>query len=404
MIQVRIAGALLLCALHAPGMARAQDAPVALAAAVDAAWARAVESAQSAGHARRAEAALRAAEAPWAAAPSLELGQRVDRNTLGNGRETNLGVTVPLWLPGQRSARRDAASAELEAARAVRDAAKLRVAAQVREAQGSYLQLQAELEASEAALRSLAELARDVDRRVAAGDLARTDSLAATAEQLAAQGALLSARHQVQAALSQWRSLTGLAQMAAAERADSAPAAGLLPEHPSLREATHAVQAAQKRMEAVQATRRDPPEVTIGARHEVPAGGGPSSRGIGVSLRVPFATDDRNQPLLAAALSDLELARAREARLRAELASQLEIAQAGLETARRSVADEESRARLLRERYTLLERSWRAGNTALPDLLRALGAAAQANGELRRKQAARDLAAARVQQALGILP
>ena len=404
MIQFRIAGALLLCALQAPGMARAQDAPVTLAGAVDAAWARAIESAESAGLARRAEAALRAAEAPWAAAPSLELGQRLDRNAQGNGRETNVGVTVPLWLPGQRSARRHAASAELDAARAVRDAARLTVAAQVREAQGNYRQLQAELEASQATLRSLADLARDVDRRVAAGDLARTDALAATAEQLAAQATVLGARQQVTAALSQWRSLTGLSQVAAAERAADAPAVALSDDHPGLRSAAHAVLAAQKRVNAVQAVRRDPLEVTIGARHEVPAGGGSTSRGIGVSLRVPFATDDRNQPLLAAALSDLELAQAREARLRVELASQLEIAQAGLETARRSVTDEETRARLLRERYTLLERSWRAGNTALPDLLRALGAAAQADGELRRKQAARDLATARVQQALGLLP
>ena len=46
----------------------------------------------------------------------------------------------------------------------------------------------------------------------------------------------------------------------------------------------------------------------------------------------------------------------------------------------------------------------RAGNTALADLLRALSAAAQADGELQRRKAALALAQARVQQALGVLP
>lgn len=404
MFRNRIAGALLACALQAPAVGWAQDAPVTLAGAVDAAWSRAVEAAESAGQGRRADAALHAAQAPWAAAPSLQAGQRRDRSGQGNGRETEVGLTVPLWLPGQRSAQLGAASAEQEAARAAREAARLKVAAQVREAQGNYYLQQAELAAAQAQLRTLSDLARDVDRRVAAGDLARTDSLVATAEQLSAQASVLAAQHRLAAALSQWRALTGLPQVAPPEAAPAQYPMGVADGHPGLVAANLAVQVAQRRLDAVEAARRDPPEVTIGARHETPAGGGGSSRGIGVSLRVPFATESRNQPLVANALSGLELARARESRLRVELGSELEIAHAGLEAARRNLTDEEQRARLLRERFTLLERSYRAGNTALPDLLRALTAAAGAEGELQRKKAALDLAHARVQQALGLLP
>lgn len=404
MFRNRIAGALLACALQTPAVGWAQDAPATLAQAIDAAWSRAVEAAESAGHGRRADAALLAAQAPWAAAPSLQAGQRRDRSGQGNGRETEVGVTVPLWLPGQRSALVGAATAEQQAARAARDAARLKVAAQVREAQGNYYLQQAELAAAQAQLRTLSDLARDVDRRVAAGDLARTDSLVASAEQLSAQASVVTAQHWLAAALSQWRALTGLSQVAPPEAAPAQYPMGVADGHPGLAAANLAVQVAQRRLDAVESARRDAPEVTIGARHETPAGGAGSSRGIGVSLRVPFATDSRNQPLVANALSELELARARESRLRVELASQLEIAHAGLEAARRNLADEEQRARLLRERFTLLERSWRAGNTALPDLLRALTAAAEADGELQRKKAALDLAHARVQQALGILP
>jgi outer membrane protein, heavy metal efflux system len=228
--------------------------------------------------------------------------------------------------------------------------------------------------------------------------------LVAAAEQLAAQAAVLTARQRVSAALSQWRALTGLSQVAVAEGGRAEYPVTVSEDHPTLRAAALAVGVAQKRLEAVHAGRRDPPEITIGARHEVPVGAGLSSRGIGVSVRVPFATDDRNQPLVASALSELELAQARETRARVELASDLEIAHANLDAARRGLADEENRTRLLRERYELLERSYRAGNTALPDLLRALTASAQADADLQRKRAALELANARVQQALGVLP
>jgi outer membrane protein TolC len=386
-----IAGALLACALQAPAVGWAQDAPATLAGAVEAAWSRAVEAAESTGHGRRADAALLSAQAPWAAAPSLQAGQRRDRSGQGNGRETEVGLTVPLWLPGQRSALVDAASAEQKAARAAREVARLKVAAQVREAQGNYYLQQAELAAAQAQLRTLS-------------DLARTDSLVASAEQLSAQASVVTAQHGLAAALSRWRALTGLSQVAPPEAAPAQYPVSVADGHAALAAANLAVQVAQRRLDAVESARRDPPEVTIGARHETPAGGAGSARGIGVSLRVPFATDSRNRPLVANALSELELARARESRLRVELASELEIAHAGLDAARRNLADEERRVRLLRERFTLLDRSWRAGNTGLPDLLRALTAAAAAEGELQRSKAALDLAHARVQQALGILP
>lgn len=407
MVEIRIAAALLLaCALHVPGASWAQNAPapITLARAVDAAWARALASAESSAQTRRADAALQAAQAPWAAAPSLELGQRRDRSAQANGRETDIGITVPLWLPGQRAARLGAAAAEHQAARAAIDTGRLRVAAQVREAQGNYYLQQAELVSAEAQRRTFAELTRDVERRVAAGDLARTDALAASAEQLAAQATVLGARQRVAAALTQWRALTGLVQVAEQAPGASPLAANVPQDHPALVGAGLSVQLAQRRLDAVNAARRDPPEITVGARHDAPAGGGSSSRGIGVSLRVPFATEDRNQPLVAQALAELELAQARETRLRADLAAELEIAYAGLEAGRLGVTDEEIRSRLLRERYDLLDRSYRAGNTALSDLLRALTAAAQADGELQRKKAALELAHARVQQALGILP
>jgi outer membrane protein TolC len=65
---------------------------------------------------------------------------------------------------------------------------------------------------------------------------------------------------------------------------------------------------------------------------------------------------------------------------------------------------ETARARLLRERATLIDKSFQAGETPLPELLRALAAAAQADSAVARQTAALGLAQARLQQALGVLP
>ena len=65
---------------------------------------------------------------------------------------------------------------------------------------------------------------------------------------------------------------------------------------------------------------------------------------------------------------------------------------------------ERQRSALLRERATLIDRSFKAGETPLPELLRALAAATQADTSFARQQVAVGLARARLQQSLGILP
>ena len=51
-----------------------------------------------------------------------------------------------------------------------------------------------------------------------------------------------------------------------------------------------------------------------------------------------------------------------------------------------------------------MENSFKAGETALPDLLRAVTAATQAQAELARSQAVLAQATSRLHQALGVMP
>lgn len=388
-----------------PAPAAAQQAPLSLAQAVDAAWARSARSVEASGQARRAVAERSAASALLASPPALEIGVLGNRQrSHESSRETELGLALPLWLPGQRAARIGAAEAGNAVAAEAAAAGRLRIAGLVREAVWEIALRHAELAAAEARNAGLDTLTRDVSRRVDAGDLAPADHLAVDAERLAATAGLTQARLDLHAARVRWTALTGLTEAPVPQVPDSAAPAVTNDDHPELRLAALAIDLARKRLEVVRASKRDAPVLSTLVRQEVSRGPEPNTHGIGLALRIPLGTAARNEPMLAAALSDLELAQAREQELRRQLEADQLAAHAAVDAARRQLADQDRRVRLLRERLKLVEKSFQAGETSLPEALRALTAAAEADASLLRQQAALGRAAARLEQSLGIAP
>ncbi|KLN57406.1 TolC family protein [Variovorax paradoxus] len=411
-VSCAIAGSVLVGA--APAFAQPpHPSPVApagttLRQAFEAAWQRAVQSRESEAQTERARAEQTAAGSLWAAPPAVELNHLSDRVHSNAGRkETEIGIVWPLWLPGQRGARGVAADAEMKLAHAQTQAARLRVAGLVREAFWKLSAAQAEAASTAAQTRYLQGIASDVQRRVQAGDMARADALSARAELLEAGSIQGEADQRRLAALAQWRTLTGMEsmpQLLAPSRAGLADPALPADEHPELRVAEQAVERALKRLDAVNLSRRDPPELSVKYREESPGYGEAPQRGIGIGLRIPFGTDGRNAPLQAAALGELDVAQATQQRLRERHEADLALARGALQSAVRQLDDTRDRAGLLRERAELIGASFRAGETSLSDLLRAANAAAQSDAALARQQAALGLAQAQLQQALGILP
>lgn len=389
----------------APASSPRLGAGVTLRAAVDAAWERAVAARESAGERRRAEADRTVSGSYWPAPPSLEVSYRSDRlhRDLGSS-EAEIGLAVPLWLPGQRAARSGAADAAVTQADAAEQVARWRVAGEVREAAWQLAALQAELAQAESQEQALKQLADDVERRVQAGDLARADGLAAQAERLAANALVLDVRRRLQGARSGWALLTGFsaAPELTAMAIETGPDASA--PHPEWLLASQATELARRRVALMRHSRRDPPELSVGLRQDV-FGRVDASRGsVVVGFRLPFGTDNRNLPMEAAALTGLDVAQAHEQRLRERLDSDTSAARDALRSARSQLEAETARARLLRERAALIDKSFRAGETSLPDLLRAWTAAAQADSAAVRQNAALGLAHARLQHTLGHLP
>lgn len=389
-----------------PAAAGTSAGGVSLRAALDAAWQRAVTARESDGQRRRAEAERAGARRFWVGPPSLELSHRDDRlQSSAGSRETEFGVAVPLWLPGQRAARAGTADAAVAQANAATQVARLRLAGELREAAWQIAALQAEAAQADGLTRALKQLADDVERRVRAGDLARADALAAQAEHLTASTLQSDVRQRLQAAGARWTLLTGLTavpELTAATFNDGALASAA--PHPELQFAIQSTELARKRVDLMRHSRRDAPELTVGVRQDTPGRAQASQGSLVVGLRLPFGTDDRNRPLEAAAFVELDVAETHEQRLRERLDSDIVAAREAQRAAEAQLEAETARAGLLRERATLIDKSFRAGETPLPDQLRALAAAGQADSAVARQTAALGLARARLQQALGLLP
>nr|WP_246295104.1 TolC family protein [Schlegelella koreensis] len=375
-----------------------EPAAIALAQAVDAAWERAAAAADARGREQVALARQAAASGLTPQAPSVDLARRNGRS---GANETELGVVAPFWTPGRRSALGAAAAAELDVARAAQHVGRWRVAGEVREAAWSRALHQADLAAAQEQLRVLQSLSADVDRRVLAGDLARADALVARAEVLGAEALLAEMQQRVAAATTKLTVLTGLANPVDLSEPDRSASPA---EHPELVLARLEGERTRAQLESLRRSRRDPPEVAVSWRQERSGGAQGRQDSVGVALRIPFGTDARSGPLEAAALSELEVLRVQTERLTERQAADVRTAREGFETAQQQVAGEQTRAALLRERAQLLDKSFRAGETALPDLLRALATAAQADAALARQRAAVGAARARLNQSLGVTP
>ncbi len=408
-----LAGGVLSCVLLNAAIAQpSSSAPpgvtstgaVTLARASESAWQRAVQAREADGQILRAQAGRQVTSSLWAAPPALELSHRDDRWQTNQGRrESEVGLAWPLWLPGQRAARNAALDAELDLGQAAVQAGRLHFAGLVREASWRIAAQTAEVGLAETQTRYLKGVADDVERRVKAGDLAHADALAARAELLSAIGAQSAARERLQALRSQWAVLTGLQAIPDASETLSASDPDLS-SHPDVRLAELTVERARKHLDVVSVSRREPPELIFRLRQDTPGRAEATQNSIGIGVRIPFGTDGRNQPLQAAALSELDIAQTSAQRLRDRLSAEAAVARAAVLSAQEQLDAERMRAGLLRERASLIDRSFKAGETPLPELLRSLNAASQADAALARQQTAAGLARAQLQQTLGILP
>ena len=384
----------------APGQAAAQ-----LRAAIAGAWERSPELAGVPGRQAAALARARSADSVTPGPPALGGGYVADGvNNRRGGREAELSLATPLWIPGEGTASRRVADADLSRLTAQQRAQRLAVAGEVRESLATVALTQLELSGAEARLRDSRMLEADVARRVRGREAAEAELLTARLDRMEAEIAQNERRATLEGSRLAYRTLTGLEPDPAALNEPDPLAASAVPLHPKLVEADGAVTVAEagQRLAAIQT--RESPEIGLLARSSREAGNNFYDNRIGVQFRLPFATEARNAPRQAAAEADLTEAVAARANLRRQLDLQSARARLELDVVRQALGTARQRAVVLRQQRGLSEAAFRGGQIGLGDVIRVRALTTEAEVAQGRAEIAVRQARSRLNQSLGILP
>lgn len=401
-------GALRLCALLlglatlAPG-ATAQT----LKQAFDAAWLRQPEAASGELYRQAAQGRREAAQS-WTAEPAaLELSAQTDRLGRNQGsRELELGVAVPLWLPGERGRSLALAEAQLGAVDSRSAAAQWRLAGSLREAWWGLHRARLDTGLARARQHSAERLASDVARRVAAGELAKADQTQAEGVLAAAQAELAAGQASETLAEQALRALTGQAPPAELG-SDAEPAAASAPAddaHPALRELSDRALLAERARDLAGVQRRANPELSLATARDRGAFGERYGQTVTLGLRFPLGSGGANQAKRATAGAELVEAQAQLSLERQRLAGDLAGARARLGAAHAAAEAAGRRAALARETRGFIEKSFRAGETDLPGRLRVELEAVEAERQALHARLNVNQAISALNQALGLLP
>ncbi len=372
--------------------------------ALEGAWSR--QPAARATGAREDELAAKrdAATASFPEPPSVNLGYRTDRTDRDTGiRELEGVLSLPVWMPGTRDAAQAVARAETAQFDSGLRAQRWRLAGEVREA---YWQARLAATEQDLAIRKVEEavaLAADVERRLKAGDLARTDlNQARVAEQLA-RAALADTRTRTYRAAQAFTVLTGLKALPSVTEAVAAPVPEL-DAHPQLAAAGRTVAAARAKLGQATVATRDPPEIELGLRRERGAFGEAYANSVMVGIKLPFGTDARNRPRITAASAELIETDVALMLERQKLAAEIDGAAFELERTREIEELSAERFRLAVDTQNLFAKAFTLGELDLPARLRAENERFDAERALTRARIEAGRAISRLNQARGLLP
>lgn len=406
---------------EAPTNASVPTSSITLGALFAAAWHRQPEAQALSAREEAARARREVANSWTAEPPAVELSTKTDRiNRNAGSREHEVGIAIPLWLPGERDGVRSLADAESHSVSARVAAAKLRISAAVRDAYWSWERARIEVRLATDRLESARALAADVARRVGAGDLSRADAHQAQGNVAAALGELAERRHAWVAAQQALRAITGVTLPESANAADE-PALGVVsvpfevvpplpPDlgsidstHPAVTDLLAQAEVARRALDLARTQTRGNPEVLLATTRDRGQFGDAYQQTVTLGVRIPLGADARYRSKIASASAEALEVQSRMQLERERVLADLDAArrQVDLSKARLDAALE--RARLARETRGFYERSFNAGETDLPMRLRIEFEATEAERQAGRARIDHAQSISSLRQALGLL-
>lgn len=342
----------------------------------------------------------------WLASPPrANIFYQTDAVGSGNGyREWEAGVDLPLWLPGQQDLYREEANSSRTLADAIHQAKRLETAGQVRQRLWDFAEAKTIRDQIQSSLTIALKLLKDVERRVAAGELPRSDHLLAKQIVLLDEDKLQQANNKLQQQLLRFKSYTGAPDVTKVVPETITTATRIEEQHPLLRLAHHEVLKAQAHKARVAEGQHTGPTVWLGAKTTRAASGQDYDNSVGIELSMPFGEQRYHAPEKAEA--EQALTKTISAREQMQIALEESLQQALLEQQRttESLARAKHRMPLAEESLKLSRRAFELGEIDLVRLIKAQSDADNSHQDLLLSNIHHHRAIANLNQALGVIP
>lgn len=388
--------------LHADDHDPVVDSQLSWEHILQSAWSLSPAVAEAASHEANGHA-INAISKRWLPAPAaLEVEHLRDDGGQRGSRETEVGIVMPLWGSGERRLYRELGAATTEAGSYRLVTARLEVGLQIIEALHHLQSGVVRLRSSQSYSELLAGLVKDVERRVAAGDLATTDLRLAQADWADARLSQSAEEDAVHDALIEWQRLTGQVAIPAQPYPEGEALADSI--HPAIEAAHRQVRQAEAEVQIARRVQRSPVEVSLRLRQEESSDWSGVQQSIGAGIRIPVGRNARSSIEYAA--SQQRLLMAEQSLQDTTRLIQAERKKAWHEwqqhQARQPIAAQ--RLAAMQERTALLQKAFAAGESALPELLRTLQMHADAQSKHQQARIDAELAHARHLILNGYLP
>lgn len=338
-------------------------------------------------------------------APSLMLRNQNDRLMSSRGEsEWEAGIEMPIWLNGQRKAREAIAAVSAQNMGADMQNMRLQFAGMVRDALWDMQLMQGLADIAKTKHEAAKQLERDVEMRVKLGDMAQKDGLVAQTETLQAQAERVNAEAEVQHAKFRYKNLTGFNRLPADFIEIKSIKNDVEADHPALLNANGKVALSAEKRNLTSIETRDNPTILLGTRSLRGASDTQFNNSIGITVRIPLASETRNAPARAAAALQYAEQQVNLAQLQLLLAAAMHEAEHNLEVGAVQLEVLAKQQSIAQQSLAVTNKAFQAGELDLSDYLRVQTQAFNAERALKNQQIQQLWNTARYNQAVGDLP
>ncbi len=345
------------------------------------------------------------ADALFAGDPAYSVSYRSDQlNSRQGYREFEGSLDFPVWLSGQKQARRNLARRIIDKAEAEQWLLAWRISGEVMERAWKLRIAQMEVEQAHIRQQAANTLQADVKRKVQAGEIARADLLLAQQNTAQARLILQQAQAQVATARAAWQAYTGLTRLPVDLLQQSHSRHIPHEQHPHVIAAKARLAAARANRQDTRKQRRSNPTLSLYAKRDRGIDTDPFDDSLGISVSVPFGSRASSAPRLAEANAAVIRLQADEAER--ERIHQLEIEQARLtlHSSREAFSLAQTQHQLAQQRWKLSKRAFELGESDLFLLIQAREQADLQARAMKRSQFELKRSQARLNHLLGAMP